>query len=272
MGSDAVIYLFDYERYRDEVVPAFQRLLLEGDFEPCSQILPDPDALSIDERLLRYFRQHPTDLVRFCHYLANDFAFPGPRPPLPWSAQIGWEARTCQSRTCPARQHCLFHVLQPEDDLVCEFNVLFEQAVCARCLGEWQFVGRSVNAHWYDEALQRMQVPGGHPLARLLHHLGSRGWVVGYECSGSGEGIHGWLTPAETEQLAAQLAALPLPNYTPTFAAMEQFRKIHPGPYECAGGPFDDLSLSFVRTVATIAVTRQLGLLWGNDLLLLPPS
>jgi len=62
------------------------------------------------------------------------------------------------------------------------------------------------------------------------------------------------------------LAGLPLPNYKPTFAAMEHFRATRPGPYECEGVPIEALSLSFVRTVATIAVTRTRGLLWGNDI------
>jgi hypothetical protein len=81
---------------------------------------------------------------------------------------------------------------------------------------------------------------------------------------------------ADAAQLAQHLANLPLPEYEPTFAALEQFRKPMPGTqggvyYEGAEeAPFEELSLSFVRTVATIATTRRLGLLWGNDVL--PPD
>src|SRR5215469_4480016 len=110
MGSDASIYLFDYHRYQDEVVPAFQRLLLEGTLEPWLPTRPDRSYMGVDERFLRYVQQHPTDLVHFCHHLASDFAFPGSRPTLPWSTPIEWEVRQCSSTTCPERQKCLFHV------------------------------------------------------------------------------------------------------------------------------------------------------------------
>jgi len=267
MGSDAAVYLFDYHRYQDEIIPALHRLLLDGTLpswiEAVLERLPWGGA-SVEEHFSPHLRQYAADLVHYCHYLTGDFAFPGSRHPVNWNDRVDWRDRRCASTTCPERHHCPFHALQRAEGAE-EFNWLFELAVSAFCLGESQFVGRSVNPYWYEELLKRFHVPDDHPLYPLLHHLGSRGFVVGYQFSNS-DGIHGWLTPPETQQLAQHLAGLPLPHYEPTFAAMEQFRTTRPGPYACEGVPFKELSLSFVRTVATIAATCKQGLLWGNDI------
>jgi hypothetical protein len=79
--------------------------------------------------------------------------------------------------------------------------------------------------------------------------------------------IHGWLNYEETRELFEGLNALELPQYEASFEAMEAFRPIKPGPFECPEVPFDALSLSFVRTVAAIAIQDGKGVLWGNDVL-----
>jgi hypothetical protein len=94
--------------------------------------------------------------------------------------------------------------------------------------------------------------------------LGFRGFVVGYQCSNS-DGVHGWLTPDETKRLIALVEPLKLPALKPTFRAMQRTR--HWNGYGMKGWEFNELSLAFVRTVATIASVERKGILWGNDLL-----
>ncbi len=55
-----------------------------------------------------------------------------------------------------------------------------------------------------------------------------------------------------------------LPRYEPTFAAMAAMYRSHS--WE-AHGRWEPLSLSFVRTVATIAAGSGKGVLWGNDVI-----
>jgi len=118
----------------------------------------------------------------------------------------------------------------------------------------------------YGGTLSLLGVPATDDTRLLLDHLGRRGFVVGYAFS-NGDGIHGWLSAEETSELVRRLRDLALPCYEPTLAAMEAFRPQKPGPYECAGVTFEALSLSFVRTIASIAEERQQGILWGNDLI-----
>ncbi len=74
------------------------------------------------------------------------------------------------------------------------------------------------------------------------------------------------------------LFALPLPDYDQTFAAMGNFRGVHNlladyswappfygATYEHPTASFEELSLSFVRTVCLLASRDGKGVLWGND-------
>jgi hypothetical protein len=168
------------------------------------------------------------------------------------------------------RRICPFHIQtrQAGSYVVEEFNEALADAIAVRCLGEGHFVGRSRTASDYRTVLVSLGVDEHNVVYDLLEKLGRRDFVVGYLFS-NGDGVHGWLTPDETRQVFAQLDALPLPRYEATLAALdEQWRRFQGQhmPPERAAGAWDALSLSFVRTVAAIAVDRQQGVLWGNDL------
>ena len=113
------------------------------------------------------------------------------------------------------------------------------------------------------------------PLWKLLTLLGKRGFVVGYQWSSSNDGINGWLDLRETIDLVEFLYDMPLPMYPASFEAMKEFKKPYPLLYEkfgvtCYDHPefsFEELSLSFIRTVAEIAATEGKGILWGNDVI-----
>lgn len=150
-------------------------------------------------------------------------------------------------------------------EVVPAFVDVFRGRQVVDCLGPGQFIGRSRTVSGYAELLPELGVNQDDPLVSLLAALGKRGFIISYWFGSGFEGANGWLDPGETEDLARRLANLKLPSYEVSFAAMEQFRG--PDGYECARFSFEALSLSFVRTVATIAAADGSGVLWSNGLM-----
>ncbi|MCW3820014.1 hypothetical protein ONA91_36840 [Micromonospora sp. DR5-3] len=262
MGADAEIFVFDYQRYRDEVVPAFVELLRTGEPVPwLGEVFRSATPMGeygydvVWPRLAAQLREQPTDLARYCTWLGRDLRYLGGRE----VDRSAGKLLTCSSLTCPERVRCRFH--QGGDlQVVEELNALHEALVALRCLGPSQFLGRTITPNFYLPVLERQDVPTGDPLRNLLDALATRGAAVGYQF-GVTEGIHGWLTVAETAELAARLDRLDLPRYQPTFAAMADRSKR--GGFSAS--EWQELSLSFVRTVATVAACAGRAVLWGHD-------
>ncbi|MEU2610493.1 hypothetical protein ABZ570_02720 [Micromonospora sp. NPDC007271] len=262
MGADAEIFVFDYVRYRDEVVPALVDLLRTGEPVPwLGEVFRSATPMGeygydvVWPRLAARLRERPTDLARYCTWLGRDLRYVGGRR----VDRAAGEQLACPSLTCPERVRCRFH--QDADRHAVEaLTALHEALVAVRCLGPAQFLGRTITPDFYLPALERHSVPASDPLRHLLAALATRGAVLGYQF-GVTEGIHGWLTVAETVELAARLDRLDLPRYEPTFAAMADRSKRAAR----SASEWHDLSLSFVRTVAAIAVRADQAVLWGND-------
>ncbi|MBL7260596.1 hypothetical protein [Paractinoplanes lichenicola] len=236
VGADAEVFVFDYERYRQEIVPVLTGIL-RGDptpawLEDLFRAARPMDQWGFDvqwPRMVEELQERPFDLAGHADWLGDDLRYLGEPP-----AKL--MHRTLMP--CPHGDGCFFGAGSQT------FNALHEALVSTRCLGSSQFVGRTVAPDFYRP------VTDG-----LLTALGSRGLVVGFQWEIS-SGILGWLTVPETRELAERLDRLDLPRYEPTFAAMaEQDRN----------RDWAALSLSFVRTVATIAAGRGQGILWGND-------
>ncbi len=283
MGADARLYVFDYELYRNLVVPTFARLMFGGPVD--TWLL---DVLRSDE-VESLFGEPNSTLVGFapqgfwesCTYLDAELAvtktFQNPDGEYPGP----WEARACQNRSCSIRDQCPLHrgrgdQLNPVAD---DWTRWIWKAIVARCLGSGQFLGRSVDCFFYWSLLDELCVPVTHPIRILLERLGRRGIVLGYRGSSGTEGIHGWLSPAEAKELAEHLFALRLPDYDYSFVAMEGFRVQRdilegrvPGlefqgmAYDNPNGSFEELSLSYVRTVCSLAAREGKGVLWGNGI------
>ena len=270
MGSDAEVFIFDYDAYVGVVVPGFRELLLTGE----SPILLDPALKrALEWRELQLAPSEPTDILRHCNYLREDLSWTGPYDRAD-AYLFEWGQRACRSFDCAERGHCPLHLAQPEG-MAEELLWMFKVAVSIRCLGDSQFVGRSQNVVHYWNFLTENGLGPDDPLFGLLIYLGKRGLVIGYQWCRSNDGINGWLDPRETRELARRLDDLPLPRYETSFEAMKSFRKPHSNRelyerfgisgYDCPGYSFDALSLSFVRTVATIAARENQGILWGNN-------
>jgi len=283
VGSDAQVYVFDYDRYRAEVVPATKRVLLTGEMASWWAEVVHVVAAGYglesyaDEMIAALAARSGLDLDRYCTYL-DPYLGLRERQVTPDHAgsparQNPWDVRACHSSTCPMRRICIFHIQARETGpyVVEEFNEALADAIAARCLGEGQFVGRSRTALDYRAILVSLGVDERAAVYDLLEKLGQRGFVVGYLFS-NGDGVHGWLTPDETRQALAQLDALPLPRYEATLAAAHEQLRQSQQSTEQSSSAWEALSLSFVRTVAAIAVSQGRGLLWGNDLPELPAS
>ena len=132
-----------------------------------------------------------------------------------------------------------------------------------------QFVGRTRYALDFLPLLDRLEVAADDRIRDLLAALELRGRVLGYRGGGS-DGIHGWLTPEETTELAMRLGELLLPAYPAILDGMAGYRRRLPQGgtrYAANDVGTDELMLSFVRTVATVAVGDGHGVLWGNDVI-----
>lgn len=259
MGSDAKAFLFDDQLYRERVAPALRRFVETGDADGWLEDLLRRLANMDWEFDLPRIRGLGFSFDAVCDYLGADFSFP------PCGADKGlgdWENRACSSDTCPAREVCPLHGSR-QPPVADDFNNLVEACVVDQCLGPGQFLGRSVSPFRYSETLEAFGIGSDHPVFDCIRKLGYRGFVVGYTFSNS-DGIRGWLTADETKAFHGHLRGLDLPQFEPTFEAMESFRRDFryeaPPPYS-----FEQLSLAFLRTVAGMAVVAGRGMLWGND-------
>lgn len=283
MGADARLFLFDYSVFRDTVAPAFTEFIRTG---RASAWLLDINRQYVDHtradedpypglKLLA-----PTDMRAHCTYLDAQF---GTIHPVPFRDLYGcdWEVRGCKLRTCAVHEQCPFFArssMSPMTGDVQELLMVLHFAIVRCCIGQGQFLGRSVDAFFYDSTLDELGVSKDDPIRPLLELLGRRGFVVGYRWTMGTEGIHGWLRPDEASKLSDRLFALDLPEYERSFSAMERLKSarnlveglglgwefntlVHSMP----GVPFDHLSLSLVRTVCSIASKEGKGVLWGND-------
>ncbi|MEU8818622.1 hypothetical protein [Actinoplanes sp. NPDC048796] len=261
MGSDAWIHLFDYERYRAEVVPGVLDLLRGGAVPPWLARLPASEWTDMWWPMAERLRARPVDLAAYCLWLGADLGYLGNEPVMRPDGARQW--LRCPSTTCPERTRCSFHTTAEQENVE-ELAFLYAAWVTLRCLGEGQFVGRSARPSGYRPLLDHLGVPENDPIRLHLAALDVRGAVVGFEFENT-DGTYGWLTPAETADLATRLDRLDLPRYEPTFAAASAaFGAFHGEPAGELGWPA--LTLSFVRTAATVAATTGQGILWGGDL------
>jgi hypothetical protein len=279
MGADANLFLFDFGTYREVVVPAFRRLMCDGAMEDWLREL----LLAHDEE--HNFRLGSTGFVpvgfsECCTYLDHELAVTKVFSKTDNDYDGSWETRACRHPVCSVRDSCPFHLIQGEqlNSMTDNWTRWLERAIVERCLGKGIFLGRSIDCFFYWDVLDQQGVASAHPVRLLLERLGRRGFVLGYRGSTGTEGIHGWLSPDETVMLARHLFALHLPEYDYSFIGMEAFkttRNILEGRfagvefmgcvYEHPSASFEELSLSYVRTVCTLAAREGKGVLWGNS-------
>ena len=181
MGADARLFLFDYEIYRSEVLPAFLRLMRDSSIDTWLMELHrlHTDGLGIDECLARHsVSLAPVDILKHCTYLDPDLAVRTVRSDPQSLYDCGWETRACRSADCSVRDQCPFHfVEEPQQTITVDYLLrLFQMAVADRCLGPGQFLGRSIDCFFYWKTLDELGVAPADPIHLLLQQLGRRGF------------------------------------------------------------------------------------------------
>jgi len=252
MGTDAEVFIFDYEAYMEEVVPAFVDTFRTGRVATWLQPF-------VKERELKPELWDRNELASFIGSLNPDLSWPGPYD-LESVYHYDWRKRWSMLRRNTALDQA------PSENLAEQINWLFDIGVSIKCLGASQFVGRSRTVDDYVETLSGLGVKENDRVVSLLAALGKRGFLIGYQFGAGFEGINGWLDAAETAEFAHRLELLPLPDYQVFFAGMNGLR-MPEREYEFSGFSFAEVSLSFVRTTAIMAVSENRGLLWGNGLM-----
>ncbi|GLY02593.1 MULTISPECIES: hypothetical protein [Actinoplanes] len=241
MGADAEIIVFDYDRYRSQVVPALVEMIRGRGVEPwLAEVFRSAGGYEAGwRRLAEELRTRSTDLARYCTWLADDLRYIGADPV---DREAGKQV-FCHALSCPERLRCRFHADNDRFALE-ELNALHEALVATLCLGQSRFLGRSVTPGLYLPVFRRCGVPEGDPLWDLLGALATRGAAFGYQYTMGTDGIHGWLTPAEAGEMARRLGELPL-----------------------TGADWPEESLSRIRVMAAKASAAGFGVLWGNDVM-----
>jgi hypothetical protein len=221
MGEDAEVFVFDHNAYLTEVVPAFVELLRSGR-------IVDWLHPFLKRQEIEPSRWQASDLTRYLAALNSDLSWAGP-----YDLQDTYGDRWQQRWSSLAQGS----EAGPNDETVAEVNWLFKIAVSIKCLGESQFVGRSMTVSNYREVLSGLGVKQDDRFVDLLAALGKRGFMIGYQFGFGFEGVNGWLDPAETAEFARRLESLDTPIF------------------------------SVVHAVSKKAVGEGRGILWGNGLM-----
>jgi hypothetical protein len=112
VGADAEILVFDYECYRNQVVPALVEPLRTGEPVPwLGDVFRSATPMGeygydvVWPRLASQLREQPTDLARYCTWLGRDLRYVGGhRVDRSTGRQLA-----CSSLTCPERVRCRLH-------------------------------------------------------------------------------------------------------------------------------------------------------------------
>jgi hypothetical protein len=236
VGADACLHILDDRAFRDWLVPAFKRLIVDG---------------TADVRLADLARSHyltlPTkgesQFARLCGRLTEDLAWSG--DPRGTSMFDSWAQRGGLAEISDEAEALLF---------------LFNEAVVHLCSNE-TFLARTIDVTFVEPVLEALGVSAQAPARRLLTALGWRGYVLGYRLGGAGEGAHGWLDADETRALALELECLPLPPPRPPPSPLHQ-----PPPEEASTdeGDLPALVLSRISLVCRQAIDAGRGVAWIN--------
>jgi len=255
---DSGIYLFDYRRFHEEVVPAVRRLHAEGVAEPWL------------EAVWHKRQPRPTPVPRFTPHLreltfglmaGRDLAGEVPTELFPRPATRPKRRRE------PGRVPHLDtdeYTLPPGHGDWLDLCELFQTAVEETCLGSGAFMGNATLPGALDVCVDHRGLLGyDQDLRTLLEWLENRGnaWrQAGVDCIA---GVYGWLDPDETLLPADALDGDPAPSIEATLPAVRAARTAGVG--ACTDGNSCPLLPAVVRAVARLATSEGRGLLWGLD-------
>jgi hypothetical protein len=127
---------------------------------------------------------------------------------------------------------------------------LFE-ALAMNCISGWYYVGREYSPLGLLHDMKNFD-PATEALVKRLN---DSGWSHG--SGGFGEGVRGWLTVDQSQQLAQGLATMTCEYDLSEFAAGDQY---------LISAQCQQRRIDGVRHTLEIAVARGLGVMWGVDM------
>lgn len=278
MGSDACISLFEQKHWDDVFVPAAIGLI-NGSGLPdwaraaLSQCQREDGELKFPK--VESFQADCSVMVDLAALDAGLFSrkIDDPKPRKFWD--VPSERRNCREKECCSRSECPFYFenkgVEWQDTTIALSKMI--QAILHPELKD-KFMGRRSSTHNFRELLDDWKVPRNARVRELLDRLGSRGFYIGYQFSGAGEGVHGWLTSEECLSLAIELRKLDIPKYEATKDELikmcpqgVEFKKL----YQRADYKFEDrerqwrvLTLAYLCAFAEYAAFSNMGIIWIN--------
>lgn len=260
MIIDSGVYVFDYRRFHDEVVPAIRQLHAGDEVEPWL------------EAAWNEGQPHPAPVPRFTPHLREVTVGLMARRDLSGDLPAGLYPRLMpRPKRRPRRvqgeaptSRADEYALPPDHDAWLDICHLFQRAVEENCLGSGAYMGNVALPGSLNFCVDGPVFPGyDEDLRTLLDWLESRGNAWRQAAVDCYEGVYGWLDPDETWLLAEALGNHPLPTVNATFPAIKAARANGVG--ACTDGEGCPQRLAVLRAIAQLAVSEGRGLLWGLD-------
>jgi hypothetical protein len=249
MGAASELYLLDHDVMVDCIAPAIFRLLETGRPGPWLQAFGNLFKQPFPFSVLPVRR--PESVITYLDADLSEMPGAGPEDGFP-----GW----------------------PRNEMGAYDFMVFVQDLLARyCFRDFWSFGNAKDVCLKWQCYEEFVAPN-HPqtdrLDVLINLLGGRGrhW-----CHGGGgfcEGIHGWLRPDETAELATLMASLPLPTCERTWNGLREWDRLHGDSDEINQyeGAYYAKYILYLSVSAAVAARSQLGLLYGNDIYSLLPK
>lgn len=262
MGYECVLFAFDEARFTTTIVPAYQKLRQTylADAWMQERILDFLEDNEVWDPVNFPVRVADQDVdVREWLYLVEDADEPIPVNRVPINAENAYNeylfdpdaGPDCVMRVGPL---CLHELWQNELIRCCETPAVF--------------VAKSAYAdNWASFAEELFKIPRRHRLAELFELLGTRALEDGCgDCIDIG-GVQGWLTAEETRELVTVMEAFELPRFADYAAAKDARNEFWARPdNDYDHDDFMRLTLGIIRSAATLASEKNLGLLHGVDM------
>ena len=190
---------------------------------------------------------------------------------------LSTERRSCRDKKCFSRSECPFFFKNKNYSEREGAAIAFSNIVEAILYPELKdkFMGRTASTNNFRELLDDWNVPLNASVRDILDRLGSRGFFIGYEFMGSGEGIHGWLTTDECLSLAIELRKLDIPKFKATKDELikmcplgAEFKKLYRQTeykFEVRQRQWRVLTLAYLCAFAEYAALSNMGIVWINQ-------
>jgi len=278
MGSDACISMFEQKRWDEVLIPAAIGLISGHGMPDWARAALKDRHWDVGDLEFPEVKSFKTDCSIMADLATIDAGLYSrklteSKPRKFWG--VSSDRRRCRDKECRSRSRCPFFL----KDKIVEWestSIALSEMVDAILNPELkdEFMGRRASTNNFRELLDDWNVPQNASVRDLLDRLGSRGFIIGYQFMGSGEGIHGWLTTEECLSLATELRKLDIPKFEATKDELKkmrplgvEFKKLYREAeykFEVRERQWRVLTLAYLCAFAEYAALTNMGLIWIN--------